>query len=457
LAPNPGGGGFFVSNRWLGTLQLDGRPSVYAGEDEGLFLPQLVASILALRVAWEAEDGEGQRQRLAAYEPGSHKRVQALLLLKTAAGFAGPVVFSVRGLANKGLTQGYGDLVAATQRAGGNAQPWMFFAELRPGKLVERGSGSQRSTLYPVEAILPADLGQAYIGHEARNFVISKVAEISAWRTAWVAKAGVEEEGPEGILGEEPPLFKPPATVTTPAQRPVQECWEQAVTTQKYGLVTFRQLHAQGKEYGGKVIEYILAMEAKSPGAFEAGVYAAAQALESEWDVGPWDEEPTVVSHVPPVVPPPPPPVVSSVPVAPVAPAAFSAQPALAAKPTPAPALVAPKPVAPLSDNLAFKEAVNVKAKFLAQNGGPLSFGLPQKMHLQSGLAACIPASATDKAAGVAKFLGWLTDGQCTNTDQLSDALGLSLWQTLGMTLKGQQVAVPERAKTLVSAVWAIC
>jgi hypothetical protein len=33
----------------------------------------------------------------------------------------------------------------------------------------------------------------------------------------------------------------------------------------------------------------------------------------------------------------------------------------------------------------------------------------------------------------------------------------LSLWQTLGMTLKGQQVAVPERAKTLVSAVWAIC
>jgi hypothetical protein len=100
---------------------------------------------------------------------------------------------------------------------------------------------------------------------------------------------------------------------------------------------------------------------------------------------------------------------------------------------------------------------VNVKAKFLAQNGGPLSFGLPQKMHLQSGLAACIPASATDKAAGVAKFLGWLTDGQCTNTDQLSDALGLSLWQTLGMTLKGQQVAVPERAKTLVSAVWAIC
>jgi hypothetical protein len=208
LDPRREAGGFFIP---VENLALMGEPELAGseaatlnfgegGSSTGVFLNFLDMAVLATRFAWLTKDDRDRRDRgtlSPTWTDGARGKLQALVLLRTAAGWTGPVIVTLTGTVTSDFSAAVKthrqQVIRAT--SGKGAAPW-FWARLEPGSPEKRGHGSATSTVTPILLQGEVDPSTAYVGDEAADWMEENFDVIQAWGAAWKAVGQTESQAP---------------------------------------------------------------------------------------------------------------------------------------------------------------------------------------------------------------------------------------------------------------------
>jgi hypothetical protein len=167
------------------------------GSSTGVFLGAMDVAILATRFAWLTKNDRDRRDRGTLsqnYSDGARGKLQALVLLRTIAGWTGPAIVTLTGTVTSDFSAAIKthrqQVIRAT--SGKGAAPW-FWARLESGSPEKRGHGSATSTVTPIALQGEVDPGAAYVGDEAADWMEENFDLIQAWGAAWKGSAGGQQ------------------------------------------------------------------------------------------------------------------------------------------------------------------------------------------------------------------------------------------------------------------------
>jgi len=206
LDPRHESGGFFITAEnmaMIGEPEIDGAEActlVFSNEDSdtGIYLPAVDIAVMGTRFAWRTT--EGNRSQLSAtYTPGARGKLQALVLLKTQGGYAGPLMLTLTGTVTKDLSTAIKAHRQAIRQAteGNGALPW-FWLPLVAGTPEQRGTGSAHSMVTPIiSPAVPAFSPEfSYVGDEIADWMESVFETTERWTQEWDTAGQDAEQQP---------------------------------------------------------------------------------------------------------------------------------------------------------------------------------------------------------------------------------------------------------------------
>ena len=206
LDPRHDSGGFFITAENMAMIEepeIDGAEACtlnFSNEasDTGIYLPAVDIAVMGTRFAWRTT--EGTRPVLSAtYTPGARGKLQAMMLLKTQGGYAGPLMLTLTGTVTKDLSTAIKAHRQAIRQAteGNGALPW-FWLSLAAGTPEQRGTGSAHSMVTPI--ISPAVPGFSpefsYVGDEIADWMESVFETTERWTQEWDTAGQDAEQQP---------------------------------------------------------------------------------------------------------------------------------------------------------------------------------------------------------------------------------------------------------------------
>ncbi len=197
LDPREATGGFGMTLEQaeaLGAAPLGASPHTLHfsnGESNpGYFTAWLRFAPLATRFAW-TKDGN----RVETFVAGARGKLQVLGYVETDAGFRGPVMLTVKGMASKDLAVALREHRQAVRKATEGQAPSAFFGLLlHAGAPTLRGA-KQQSRATPILRAADFDPDRDYVGDELADAIEAELETTRQWAAAWQHNPGPNGEG----------------------------------------------------------------------------------------------------------------------------------------------------------------------------------------------------------------------------------------------------------------------